>query len=185
MTNILEFIKNNDIDDMIINILLNAGLIIIFIAIFFFTYVSVLEKDIIKKQANIITSDLVSSIKPFLTNTDIINLKANLKTPDMTEQDNQSIIDNQNVKNTAYTYVIIIYAIIITTALLLSIYFIDPERNNYITNVQLNLIILIIVGLTEFIYAISLPSNYIIGDPNYVKHKIITSIHNKFKFSPS
>jgi hypothetical protein len=180
MINIKEYIIKHELDEMTINILLNSGLIIIWIAIFYFLYVSKLEQEIIKKQANIITYDLVSSIKPFLRTSDINNLKANLRAPDMTDEDNRAAVYNQNIKNSAYNQIIVIFAIIIGLALLISIYFIDSKKSNYITILQLNLIMLVIVALTEFLYAVSLPNNYIIGDPNYVKFKILTTLHDKF-----
>ena len=54
--------------------------------------------------------------------------------------------------------------------------------------ILINLVILIVVGLTEYIFLKYILQNYIIGDSNYVKYKIIKSLKNKLiipELSPS
>jgi len=179
MINIKEFFEKYELDEILINVLINIGLISTFIAIFFFTYGSIVEQDIIIKQAELITTDLISSIKPFMSKNDRQVFKNNLIVPDMSEEDNHNENNNNILKNSAYNNIIFIYSVCILSALLLAIYFIKP-KHNYIFTMIINIILLIAVGFTEFTFLQFILVNYIIGDPNYVKYKLATSIRNKF-----
>jgi hypothetical protein len=181
MMHIKEFFEKYEIDDILINVIINIGLISTFISIFFFTYVSDVEKIIIKKQGNIITEDLISTIKPFLSEEDRNKIKNNLTTPDMSHEDDMNTQRNDALKNSAYSNIIFIFGICMLLSLILSIIFIKPTHN-YITVLLVNFILLVIVGLTELTFLNFILSNYIIGDPNYVKYKLITAIRNKFIF---
>ena len=91
MINIKDLFEKYYIDEILINVTMNIGLISVFIVIFFFTYGSIVEQEIIKKQSEIITIDLISIIKPFLSSEDCIKLKDNLTVPDMSKEDNDSM----------------------------------------------------------------------------------------------
>ena len=173
-----ELIEKYYIDEIVINVFINIGLISVFIGIFFFTYVSIVEKEIIQKQSEIITTDLISIIKPYISSKDSIKLKNNLSAPNMSKEDKEAKESNDKLKNTAYNNMIFIFSVCIVSSLLLSIYFIKPEHN-YIYTILINLVLLIIVGLTEYLFLKYILANYIIGDPNYVKYRILKSLKNK------
>lgn len=180
MINIKEFIEKYQLDESVINIILNVGLISSFIAIFYFRYVCGVEKNIIELQSEILTTDLMSSIIPILSDNDKIKFKNNLRVPDLSNEDEQSLKYNQNIKNDAYTNIIIIFGICILSSLLCYMYFAKPGQMSYIYTIGINLIMLIIVGLTEFTFTNIVPVNYITADPNYIKYTILSKLHDKF-----
>jgi len=174
-----EHIKNLDFKKMLINVVINVALIATFIAIFYFTYVVTEEKQIFNKQVDIITTDIISYIKPFLTQKDINNIINKLKVPDTTQQDNQIIVYNNNLKNDAIKKILIVFSVCMIIG-----YFICHNYNyNFIDYLKYNLLLLIIIGLTEFSFLHMIASKFISGDPNYVKYKIFTNVKNKIEIT--
>jgi hypothetical protein len=178
MIHIKEFIEKYEIDDILINVFMNVALISTFIVIFFFTYASDVEKNIIQEQSRLITTDLVTTIKPFLSIEECNSIKTNLAPPDMTYEDDLNTKYNNALKNSAYNNVIFIFGICITVSFALAMIFIKPTHN-YVLILLVNFVLLIVVGLTEFTFLNFIISSYIIGDPSYVRYKIITSIRDK------
>ena len=82
------------------------------------------------------------------------------------------------IKNNAYTHIIFLFGICILVVLFISIYFIN-QKTNLIITIGINLIMLFIVGLTQFSFLTLIPSNYITADPNYIIYKLLTSIRKK------
>jgi len=52
---------------MIISIITNVGLVMLFLGIFFFSYASTVEQDIVTINTNILTTDIIGIILPILT----------------------------------------------------------------------------------------------------------------------
>jgi hypothetical protein len=178
MNNFKEYIEKYHIDELAINIILNIGLIITFISLFFFMYVSIVEEKIVQDQSFLLTKEFITKIKPLLTPELSLNLKNSLKEQNMTHQDEISKEHNNLLKNNAYTHIIFLFGICILVVLFISIYFIN-QKTNLIITIGINLIMLFIVGLTQFSFLTLIPSNYITADPNYLIYKLLTSIRNK------
>jgi hypothetical protein len=178
MNNIKEYIEKNHIDDIAINIILNTGLIVTFISIFFFMHGSIVEKKIVQDQSLLLTTHFVTTIKPFLTPELSDDLKNSLKEKDFSHEDEKSNEHNNMIKNNAYTNIIFFFGICILSALLISIYFIKP-RTNLIILLGINLIMLVIVALTEYSFVALIPANYITADPNYIIYKLLRSFREK------
>lgn len=141
-------------------------------------YGSVVEKKIIQDQSLLITTYFTTTIKPFLSSELLNNFKNNLKEKDLSHEDEKSNEHNNMIKNNAYTNIIFFFGICILFALLISIYFIKA-RTNLIILLGINLIMLVIVALTEFTFLTLIPANYITADPNYITYKLLRSFREK------
>ena len=177
-----HYIHSNIFDEeMLINIVINVGLISGFLGIFFFTYAAGVESDIVKINTKIVTDDLMETITPFL-NSDVKNkLKTNLTPPDLKLEDEKVQQSNDKLKITAYTNLMIVVDITLTIAFILSVIYKHP----FIKILGINLIVLIFVGLTEFIFIHYIPHKYISADTNFVRYNILTTLHKKIIFPSS
>jgi hypothetical protein len=178
MNNIKEYIEKYHIDEIAINIILNVGLIVTFISIFFFMYGSIVEEKIVQDQSLLLTTHFVTMIKPFLSPELSDTLKNSLNKKDFSYEDEKSKKHNNMIKNNAYTNIIFIFGVCILSALFISIYFIK-SKTNLIIMIGINLIMLFIVALTQFSFLTLIPSNYITADPNYVIYKLLRSFREK------
>ena len=62
-----KYIHKNIFDEhMVINILMNIGLIAALLGIFFFSYAATVEENIVKANAKIAVSDIMESVSPLL-----------------------------------------------------------------------------------------------------------------------
>jgi hypothetical protein len=177
---IFKWINNNIIDShVIINVITFTGFASIFISIFFFTYASMIEQEIVVTQTDIIVNDIMQTITPLLSADQKENIKNNLKIPDNSEADLHSLNSNNALMSDAYTNLLMIFGTTMGLSLALSILF----KHNYYKILVLNLILLVFIGITEFIFLHFIPKNYIIADTNWVRWKILTDIRSKIIFS--
>ena len=174
--NILKWTWNTFGDShMYINVITNVGLFSTFVAIFFFTYASTIEQNIIISQTKIITTDLLQTIKPLLSEAQRAYYKKNLTVPDMRAEDINALNSNNALINTAYGMLLIVFVVAIVVGLILAIIF----KHNYYKIIGFNLIILLIVGLTEFTFLHFIPQNYITADTNFIRYTILSKLREK------
>jgi hypothetical protein len=177
---IFKWIGNNIIDShVIINVITFSGLAAIFISIFFFTYASIIEQEIVVEQANIVVNDLMQTVNPLLTPAQKEQMKDNLVIPDNSHEDLESLNNNNKLMSDAYSQLLIIFGVSMGVSLILCILF----KHNYYKILGLNILLLIFIGLTELIFLHFIPKNYIIADTNWVRWKILTDIKDKIIFS--
>jgi len=175
-----KFINENFIDShVIINVITFTGLASIFISIFFFTYASTIEQEIVIDQAKIVVNDLMQTVNPLLTSDQKENIKKNLKVPDNSEEDLESLNKNNALMSEAYISLLIIFAVTMVLSVTLSIIY----KHNYYRILALNLLLLVFIALTEFTFLHFIPKNYIIADTNWIRWKILTDIKSKIIFS--
>ena len=175
----MDFISNNILDShMIINVIMNVGLISIFIAIFFFTYASIVEQDIVKEQTKIVINDLMQLANPFLTDEVKKQIYNNIKAPDLSKEDEEVLNANSKLTMTAYTNLTVVFIISIVLCIVLAYFY----KHNLLDMLKLNLIIVVLVGLTEFVFLHFIPHKFISADTNWVRGKILSSIREKLKF---
>lgn len=163
-------LSSQDVASIILHIIIIAT----FIIIFFFTYGSYLESKVVKQQMEFIIDDLVGDIKivaPELA----VGLKKSLETmqkPDLSEADKAAEENNKKLRNKAILMIGI--AIIIGTGIVfgLSRYYGFSMKDIIIANI----VSLIVVGLTYFIFSTFFIAYYKSADPNFVKKKILESL---------
>ena len=162
----------------IIFILLNILLISTFIVIFFFTYGDIIERNTIIDQMSFLVDNIYNDVKIYGKNTSTLIKKQinNYSPPDTSSHDNY--VESLNKKTIQKAVNAITIFIIILLVIIAIIY--------YKNNVKLqpliikSIIILIFVGLTEYIFLSHFGSKYISLNPNSVKLFIITNIYEKY-----
>ena len=172
----LKMIHTNIFDEhMLINIIMNVGLIAGFLGVFFFTYAAGVEQDIVKINTKIVTDDLMELIAPTLSDQAKVSLKEKLKEPDLKHEDKMVSDKNIKVTNDAMSTLILILDIGLTISFIISVIY----KHNFLKILGLNLIILTLVGLTEFTFINFIPYKYISADTNFVRYTLLTKLRTK------
>jgi hypothetical protein len=164
---------------MIISILSSVGIVMMFLGVFFFTYASSVEEEIVKINANVIVEDLLDSIVPLLNKSTKINILSSLTYPDMQDADNHVLSNNNSVMSEAITKLGIISSVMITLSIGLAYY----TKNNYLHIIGLNFIILIFIGLTEYTFLNMVVKKFIAADTNYVRYLILKNLNEKLSIT--
>jgi len=173
----LKMIHTNIFDEhMLINIIMNSGLIAGFLGVFFFTYVADVEKDIVKMNTKIVTDDLMQLIGPTLSDESKLSLKLKLKEPDLKEADKMVKDHNTKVQNNAMSILILLLDIGLTISFIIAVVY----KHHFLKILGMNLIILTLVGLTEYTFIHFIPHKYITADTNFVRGTILTKLKTKF-----
>jgi hypothetical protein len=176
------YIHRNIFDEeMLINIIINIGLISGFLGLFFFTYAAGVEADIVKINTKIVTDDLMETVSPLLNPNLKNKLSKKIIAPDLKAEDERVQQNNDELKVTAYTKLMIVVDIALTIAFILSVIYKHP----FMKILGLNLIVLTFVGLTEFVFIHFIPHKFISADTHFVRYTILTKLHEKFIFPPS
>lgn len=161
----------------ITNIILNVIFIATFIAIFFFTYGTFVEKSVIKEQVNYAITDLVGNAQFFLTEYQLEMLKQYIGTiqiPDMSQADKQAKQHNKKLIIEAS----IIMGILLIVGIIISVILSIVYKFSFGKLLILNLVILIFIALTEFMFLTFLGKRYKSLDPNFIKVTILETIQN-------
>jgi hypothetical protein len=164
---------------MLSTIITSVGMIMLFLGIFFFGYVSSVEEDIVKINTNIVTTDLINIIEPLLDSSTKSNILSNLKYPNMTEEDNKVSKKNSELVMSSSTYLVIIFILSIIIGYVLAYI----SGNNIWEILGMNLIILVCVAITEITFLHLIPKKYISVDTNYIKYTIIMKMKEKFNLT--
>lgn len=160
----------------IANIILHIVIIASFIIVFFFTYGSYLEEKIVKQQMEYIVDDLVGDIKVIAPEATSL-IKQNLVKPDvnMEEEDKKAAEHNSALKRNSFIALAIVIAIGFGIVYYIHKNYDIPMREIIFSNV----ISLVAVGITYFLFSTFFIGNYRSADPNFVKKKLLESIQNK------
>jgi hypothetical protein len=190
--------KNNPYVKNTFDIIFQVTLIAIFLTVFFFTYVSNVEKEEFKKQLDLIVDDLLSDqdirsiIPQNLSQTQKDNLAIVIsgsleaaKTKSTINQQNainDVINNNSKVKSSTYKkifYVLIIIIILCIIVLLLG----------YCLPVMYQIkeatIVVFFVALTELMFLEIIAKNYISANPNKIKAEVAQAIKEWLKDNPN
>ena len=177
---------NNNLTKNTIAIAIKVSLIFSFLTIFFFVYVTKIEKEEFKKQMNLIVDNIMNDV--------VINLPTLINSNDSISKENiniliNGIIDvmeekitieskgpiqdvaiiNAGVKKKAFHVLSTILLIIIFITLLLIIFgFCIPIKQH----IKEALIVVFFVALTEFSFLTFIASKYISASPNKVKRTL-------------
>jgi len=162
--------------ELISKVLINVLFISLFIAGFFFTYGSYIEKKVVINQMLFLSKNIKNSFGLFGEdiNESILTSINDIKLPDLSHEDNKTIKNNKKVKIKAFN-VLLLFALSIG-----AIVFVINKKygNSYKLNKIIfeNLMILIAVGLTEFVFLTYFGARYISINPNVVKLTMLESL---------
>jgi len=175
--------------NFILNVLIQVFAIFVFLSIFFFTYAAKKEGDVVKNQVNFLVDSFVGNNLNLLPDDikELIRSKINSIKTDSPEnlKINKEIQDsNEKIKNKTIDVckkIGIALGAIIIISLVLS------KKVNYFKKLNLTkifketVVILIAVGLTEFLFLTYLGAQFISIDPNIVKAKVFENLSKAFK----
>lgn len=162
--------------DDIANVILHVILIATFIGIFFFTYASRVEKEIVENQVDYLVKDFTQNLSQ-LSSEHKEQLKTAISTiqaPDMTKVD--TVVNNMNAELMKKAGYVIGIMLVIGSAI---IYYLYTKYNINLKSLMIhNAIILIAVAVTEFFFLNYVAKNFISADANRTKKTLISTIRN-------
>jgi hypothetical protein len=159
----------------LINLIISVTFVSTFIAIFFFTYASGIERKIVVNQVDYIVEDLFGSLNQFVPEEykpQLKNILANLEAPQMELADKVVKDSNKELLKTAAKVVGVVFLIGMGSSYYLS----NKYGYNFKDILIQNLIILAGVALVEFVFITYIAPQYISGDPNYTRRTILKSL---------
>lgn len=160
----------------IVNIILHVILIATFIAIFFFTYASKVEQVIVQEQVDYIVRDLTSDliILPKSYRDQLRAAVDRITVPDMSAEDNEVIEYNRELLKKVIKIVIgfVIIGLVVVG-------FLVYKYNLSVKDLFIkNLVVLLFIAATEYIFLTYLASHYQSGDPNFAKLSFVKSLRS-------
>ncbi len=160
----------------IVNLLLFASFAAAFLTIFFFTYVKNIEKEIVVNNVTYITDNLIDNYTILLGKDQkeyIAKLLDNININDMSKED-QNVID-KNKKLFNKTIKILVIGLII---ILIITFIICSKYNIKYTDVLIkNFVLLIFIGIVEFVFLKYFIKNYLSANINFVKSELVKTIY--------
>jgi hypothetical protein len=157
------------------NIVINVTMISTFIGIFFFTYGKTIEQNVVKQQSELVANYLAKDLSTFIDKNTAQKLASLLSPPDMSNADKQAQLKNAELQNTAFN-ILILVAI---SGLLFTIILAKYYTLNLQSLLKTNLIILLFIALTEYLFFTYIGQNFISLDPNFVRVKILQALQKK------
>ena len=164
----------------ICNVIISVAFIATFIGVFFFTYAKKIEQDIVKEQTASIVHDIVGDLKVFVADDAmpmLTMLTSQIPTPDMSGADAEAAENNAALLKKA-TKVIIIGNLIAAAAIY---YFYNQQPFDIVDMLKHNAIILMFVGVTEFVFLTYVARYFISADPNMVKYHVVKTLNEYLK----
>lgn len=155
------------------HIILSVVFISCFICIFFFTYATTVERNIVVNQTQNLVDSFTGNISLlFSDNKSVKNFVQNMSVETVNQDDERIKEKNQKIlKEAAYVVGISAACLILLTIIL--IYFF---KLNYKKLIITNLIVLLCIGVVEFSFLTFIAQNYISFDPNYVKYLLVENL---------
>ena len=155
------------------HIILSVVFISCFICIFFFTYATTVERNIVVNQTQNLVDSFTGNISVlFSDNESVKNFVQNLSVETVNQDDERIKEKNKKILKEAALVVGISAACLI----LLTIILIYLFKLNYKKLIITNLIVLLCIGVVEFSFLTFIAQNYISFDPNYVKYLLVENL---------
>lgn len=157
------------------HILLNILLISTFIVIFFFMYGSYIERSTIINEMAFLSESIYDSVKEYgpVVNNLIADKINSVNMPDLSAEDNMiSELNKVTIWNAIKYEAIVFIGMLIIIGVIY--YFSKPEI--YLASIR-SLIILIFIGLTEYIFLTYFGCKYMSLNPNVFKLAIVDNIN--------
>ena len=166
--------------DLISKVLINVLLISIFISIFYFTYGTYIEKQVIFDQMNILANNFMNTFEltGSTTNKNFYNyinnnLLAESNIKKISSGDDEALSGNKVILKKVISYIVIFFIVIFIIIFLLTITRKIPNLKEILIE---SFIILIFIGLTEFAFIKYFGAKYISINTNSVKSEIVESL---------
>lgn len=155
------------------HIILSVVFISCFICIFFFTYATTVERNIVVNQTQNLVDSFTGNISVlFSDNESVKNFVQNMSVKTVNEDDERIKEKNQKIlKEAAFVVGISAICLILLTIILIYLF-----KLNYKKLIITNLIVLLCIGIVEFSFLTFIAQNYISFDPNYVKYLLVENL---------
>lgn len=156
-------------------IILTVSVVATFLTIFFFTYASKIEEEIVIEQMNYITNDLLDSINIFVPDNLRKNLKSQLnyiKPDDLSKEDKKAKESNKKVLTSTIKIIIPFLIISFITVIIMS-YKYDFSFKKILLE---TFFVLCVVAIIEYMFLTKFTRYFISADVNFVKYKFISSL---------
>jgi len=175
--------------NFILLVIVQVLCVFIFLCLFFFTYASKKEGDILNSQVNFLINDIAEHNIHLLPNDKkqaLLNTINGIKTD--TSQNTQAAIDiiNSNNKIKAKTKKIILYLCIIVVLIISISYKFKNTGKTFFKNLNLKHIfketgiIIFFIAITEYIFLNYFAAQYISVKPNILKAQVFENISKGF-----
>ena len=178
----------------ICEIILNICFVASFITIFYFVYGKILEKKIFTAQLTNAVNTILNNTRlipnmqpenplkpPISIHTEIIEYLKTQKPPDTSSEDAKINASNKKIEKEAF----IIIGSIVATGILITIfiwwkgsYFFKSCSFSYIECLGKSIIIVILIGIIEFLFLTFYVSKYMYLDTNAIMYKSLLQLYN-------
>lgn len=169
----------------IILITLQVTLVAGFLVVFFFSYASTVENEIVTRQVNYLVDSFTGSAKSLLDPATLNDIKSSidsLSPPDLSQEDQEVEAQNLQLENKS---VQIVMALVITGILIYLFYLIYSMRKGNVREAMKMLLIigmvLTAVAITEVTFLNLIAKKYLSADPNYFRGRILSVLNNFVK----
>ena len=157
--------------DNVVELIMNVVFIATFIGVLFFTYGSRVEKDVVNEQVSYAVSQLFGDVQ-FIGGKPIQDMIGQIKPPNMENADR--IVAESNKKLIMKVAIVLSVFFVVGT---LIAYFIARKYDvDFKKTLVKNIMILIVVAVTEFTFIKLFTSKYKSLDPNFIVKSIIQSV---------
>lgn len=173
------------------NVLLHVILLSSFVALFFFSYGSRIEQQVVQTQTESVVDNLMQDVRNVATPDQMQLLRTvlepNLQAPDMTQADQEAAAKNKQLMQQTVKVLGIVCGVSLSLIILLWSYGKWINKNQYFSGWKLlkeNMVTLLFVAITEFFFVTFFAANYKSADPNYIKKKVVDTLI-QYAASPS
>lgn len=160
----------------IANIIAHVTLIAVLIGIFYFTYVPVVEKEVVKREVDEVMTSIADDIHDFIPKKDLQFLKPLIdkyvQAPNMEKEDKEAASQNRAIMFKAMKYLGLFLGVSSVVVLGIWKFFGIDLSQMLVTNAFL----LVAVGITYFFFVTVVIKNYRSADPNFIKKRIVQTL---------
>lgn len=171
-----------------LSIAIQVTFIFIFLTVFFFSYVQIVEKEEFQKQLYLIVDNIMQGVEQNILNAHDINKQDKIviingiinTIQEKIVMDSRSDIENVMKQNKAVkmkAFKSLVVSISIITLFILLVGFCAPVKHQ----IKEAILIVVFVGITEYAFLQLIAKNYISADPNKVKRSFGKAIQDWVK----
>jgi len=158
-------------------IIMNVAFIALFIGIFYFTYASNIEADVVQRQMSDLVNYFMNDVDILLSSDikkTIANSLANVKLPpSVYAQDEYTTTENSIRETQAFQILITIFLLSMGVA-----WFLVPNASEYFSICKMSLLFTAVIAIVEFSFLTFIGQYYQSVDPNTVVSMFITALQN-------
>lgn len=171
----LLYLSNIMSPEDVTSVVLNVTFISAFIAVFFFTYGKIIEENVVKNQSKFIADTFAKDLSVFVDKPTALLITSQLSSPDMDDADKKAKAFNNQLQSKATYVVLVAFIIGLTIAIAISSHY----ELDFFKILKSNIVILIFVGITYYLFLTYFGQNFISADPNFVRLHILDIAKSK------